>query len=154
MKLMNLLYGLCLLGWLSAIQASTPTQQAQPEQDHSHHDHRAPLPEGSEGKVSCRSGAFVEATAILNSTMEIAAALPASTPERTQAEINNLLYIAIKQAHDEARCVQGVLRHGYDQSFIAILQRAGALAKARGMRDEVAQWTERAIATIKVADKR
>jgi|GEM_PF-1218264 len=107
--------------------------------DHDHHDHskRAPLPAGSETAARCRSGAFVEAAAMLNSTVEISQALPADTPERTRSEIDVLLYTALKQAHDEVHCVLGTLTYGYDRSFAEVIYRATILSKGRAIKPEI-----------------
>jgi hypothetical protein len=104
------------------------------------HDHaRHPLPEGSEASLACRSGAFLEASAILNSVIEITQRLPHDSPAAVRSELDIILYTALKQAHSEVACVQTVLTHGYHQSFAEIIERATVLAKARGLKPEVIQ---------------
>jgi hypothetical protein len=119
---------------------------------HQHnHDVRASLPEGSETAIACRSGAFVEAAAMLNSTVEIAMALPPNTPERTRAEVDVLLYTALKQAHSEVTCVTGTLKRGYDRSFAEIIERATVLAKSRGLKPEIVSLGTKTSAALRAS---
>jgi hypothetical protein len=125
-------------------RGSQETRSKDLHANHAHHqerehDHnaRAPLPPGSETVIACRSGAFVEAASMLNSIVEIAMALPPNTPERTRAEVDVLLYTALKQAHSEVSCVTGTLKLGYDRSFAEIIERATMLAKSRGLKPEI-----------------
>jgi hypothetical protein len=131
---------LCVVALANAESARNGTNQ------HDHDHAPSALPSGSVAAVRCRSGAFVEAAAMLNSIMEIAAALPADSPRaanhdprqaRIRHEIDVLLYIALKQAHDEVHCVQGVLTHGYDRSFREIIARATTLVRTRGLKRDV-----------------
>jgi len=111
--------------------------------DHDHdHDQRAPLPAGSSLAIRCRSGAFVEASSIVNSVVEIAAALPVDTDARTRRELDSVLYTALKQARTEVECVQGGLRHGYEHAYALVIRRGGALATERGLSADIAAMAE------------
>ncbi len=173
MKLLRLVSQLIIVAGYLAVSASACAAESLATNAIAHdHEHAASaLPSGNVASVSCRSGAFVEAAAILNSTMEIAAALPAdlnrksnggvggavsraalhedARQARIHSEIDILLYTALKQAHDEAQCVQGILSHGYDRSFREIIARATTLVRTRGLKADVIDLGE---ATLSILD--
>lgn len=124
-------------------ESAHPPQVQSTIGNHDHdHDQRAPLPAGSESAQACRTGAFVEASAVLNSTMEITDALAFDAANKIRTQIDNLLYTALKQAHSEVHCVKGVLRHGYHRSFLQIIERATLMAKVRGLNADVVELGE------------
>ncbi len=86
----------------------------------------------------CRQGAFVEASGIINSAVEMHRALPKTTPERTRAELDTVLYTALKQARSEVHCVAGVITHGYDKSYAESIRRGMGMARERGLSADVA----------------
>lgn len=108
-------------------------------QNHAHHEHSVatPLPAGSHLDAACRQGAFLEASSILNSVIEISFALSADVPEHTRRELDSILYTALKQARTEVHCVQGGLGHGYHEDFAQIIERSGQLASLRGLSPDV-----------------
>jgi len=120
---------------------STPAGMSTPAPGHEH-DHRAPLPVGASLAIRCRSGAFVEASSIINSVVEIAAALPADTDARTRRELDSVLYTALKQARTEVECVQGGLTHGYQHAYALVVRRGAALATERGLSPDIAAMAE------------
>ena len=82
---------------------------------------------------ACRQGAFLEASSIINSVVDIALSLPQGTPERTRKELDTVLYTALGQAKSEVHCVAGALEHGYGRSFAEIVRRGADLARMRGL---------------------
>jgi hypothetical protein len=117
------------------------------------HDHAAmhaprSLPPGSSVPHACRSGAFVEASRIVNSVVEIAQALPANTPERTRAELDTVLYTALKQAKSEVHCVTGGLSYGYERSYAAVISRGIALARSRQLSSDVLDLGDSVVAAL------
>jgi hypothetical protein len=86
---------------------------------------------------SCRQGAFMEAEKILGSVVNVDRLLPKETPEVARAELDSILYTALKMARSEMHCVSGVLTNGFDRSFADTARRAVALAKARGLKKDV-----------------
>jgi hypothetical protein len=132
------LLALALAG-CSTLPPPPPVSASISAQDHAHdHDVRAPLPPGTSLAVACRVGAFVESSSIINSVIEIAAALPPDTPERTQNELNSVLYTALKQAQSEVHCIQGGLSYGYQEAYAAIIERGAQLAQLRGLSPDIA----------------
>lgn len=123
--------------WLALLCGCSAVPVA-PPQHHHDHDARPPLPPGTSLAVACRVGAFVESSSIINSVIEIAAALPPDTPERTQNELNSVLYTALKQAQSEVHCIQGGLSYGYQESYAAIIERGAQLAQLRGLSPDIA----------------
>jgi len=137
------LIAVLLAGCAQAPSVGAEMAEQQHEQEHDHnHDQRAPLPAGSSLAIRCRSGAFVEASSIINSVVEIAAALPEDTDARTRRELDSVLYTALKQARSEVECVQGGLRHGYQHAYALVIRRGGALALERGLSADIATMAE------------
>jgi hypothetical protein len=119
--------------------------------DHSHHGHAhadKPLPDSVQTAHACRAGAFVEAASIVNSTVDIAMALPPNTGERTRAELDTILYTALKQAKSEVHCVSGALSFGYDRSFAGVIKRGVALAQSRRLKQEVIDAGNSVVASL------
>ena len=120
---------------------------------HAAHDHASmhaprPLREGVNAAAPCRAGAFVEASNIINSVVEIAMALPANTPERTRAELDTVLFTALKQAKSEVHCVAGVLSFGYDRSYAGVIRRGVALAQSRRLSTDIVELGNSVVAAI------
>lgn len=117
-----------------------------------HHGHPAhaekPLPAKVQTAHACRSGAFMEAASIINSTVDIAMALPPNTSERTRAELDTILFTALKQAKSEVHCVSGALQFGYERSFAGIIKRGVALAQSRRLNSEVIEAGQSVIAAL------
>jgi hypothetical protein len=99
--------------------------------------------------TGCRSGAFVEASGILGSVAQIADTLPAATAERTRAELDTVLFTALKQARAEVHCVAGGLSHGYDRAYAQTIERATRLARQRGLHADVVRTGEEAVAALR-----
>jgi hypothetical protein len=119
--------------------------------DHSHHGHShadKPLPDSVQTAHTCRAGAFVEAASIVNSTVDIAMALPPNTGERTRAELDTILYTALKQAKSEVHCVSGALSFGYERSFAGVIKRGVALAQSRRLKQEVIEAGNSVVAAL------
>jgi hypothetical protein len=119
---------------LSGCALAPPTKQHPHDHDH---DARAPLPAGATLSTACRQGAFLEASSIINSLVEVYRALPPNAPPTVLIELDSALYVALKQANADAHCVAGGLRHGYDQSFAEILERGATVAEMRGLKADV-----------------
>jgi hypothetical protein len=118
---------------------------------HGHHVHshaEKPLPESTRTAHTCRAGAFVEAASIVNSTVDIAMALPPNTGERTRAELDTILFTALKQAKSEVHCVSGALSFGYDRSFAGVIKRGVALAQSRRLKQEVIEAGNSVVAAL------
>lgn len=130
-----------VIGWQVGTSHQGVAQQSHSLADsvHAHMHHRPDSRAALETAAACRSGAFVEAVAILNSVDEISHKLPASTEERTRAELDTVLFTALKQAHAELPCVAGVLSHGYDRAYAETIDRAVTLARMRELHPDVAQ---------------
>ncbi len=120
----------------------------------SHADHHAhahadrPLPDSVQTAHVCRAGAFLEAASIINSTVDIAMALPPNTTERTRAELDTILYTALKQAKSEVHCVSGALNFGYERSFAGVIKRGVALAQSRRLKQEVIEVGMSVVASL------
>jgi hypothetical protein len=133
--------------WLIVIVAAAITAaggcaslQGAHDSHDAHHAHAhadRPLPESTRTAHVCRAGAFVEAASIVNSTVDIAMALPPNTNERTRAELDTILFTALKQAKSEVHCVSGALSFGYERSFAGVIKRGVALAQSRRLKPEV-----------------
>jgi hypothetical protein len=125
-------------------------QHERHDHDHDHdHDQRAPIPAESATSHVCRSGAFLEAAAILNSTMEISDVLTPEVAARSKASLDVLLFTALKQAHDEVHCVAGTFKKGYGRSFTEIIERAVVLAKVRGLSADAIGFGERTLERLR-----
>ena len=99
--------------------------------------------------AACRSGAFVEASGILGSVAQIADQLPAATPERTRAELDTVLFTALKQARAEVHCVAGGLTLGYDRAYAQTVERATQLARQRGLHADVVALGQETAAALR-----
>lgn len=99
--------------------------------------------------AACRSGAFVEASGILGSVAQIADQLPAATTERTRAELDTVLFTALKQARAEVHCVAGGLTHGYDRAYAQTVERATQLARQRGLHADVVALGQETAAALR-----
>jgi hypothetical protein len=97
---------------------------------------------------ACRTGAFVEAAGILNSVALIAERLPPQTPERTRAELDTVLFTALRQARAEVHCVAGRVAPGYERSYAQTIERAGLLARQRGLHPDVSELAQQTAATL------
>jgi len=96
-----------------------------------------PLRDGVQAEFACRSGAYMQASAILGSLLEVSRQLPADTPERARQELDGILYVAMKQARAEVHCVAGTLPRGYDRALAETMQHSVALARSRGLSQDV-----------------
>jgi hypothetical protein len=99
--------------------------------------------------AACRSGAFVEASGILGSVAQIADQLPATTTERTRAELDTVLFTALKQARAEVHCVAGGLTHGYDRAYAQTVERATQLARQRGLHADIVALGQETAAVLR-----
>lgn len=76
-----------------------------------HHDHATPtISSDVQTPQRCRAEAFVDASNIIISVVEIAMALPANTLNRTRAEFDTALYIALPK-HYTADCTSVFENH-------------------------------------------
>ncbi|MGL4230613.1 MAG: hypothetical protein ACRDAM_22000 [Casimicrobium sp.] len=96
----------------------------------------------------CRAGAFVEASSIVNSVVEIAMALPPNTPERTRAELDAVLYTALKQAKSEVHCVVGALSFGYERAYAGVIKRGVGLAQSRRLSKDIVDLGNELVSTL------
>jgi hypothetical protein len=90
----------------------------------------------------CRAGAFVEASKLVNSLVQMAKDLPAQTPKSFYAELDTMLYTALTQARAEVHCVVGGLQFGYEKAYAGIMRYGAALARARGLPQKVVQQAQ------------
>ncbi len=115
---------------------------------HAHgHDHKGPseadiqrvlaLNQGKPILPSCRQGAFVEASNMINTIVQMHNSLAPSTPALVLADLDSLLYTALKQAKSEVHCVAGGLSFGYDKSYALSIQRGIKMAQARKLSPDV-----------------
>jgi hypothetical protein len=119
-----------------------------------HHAERNRLP--LQSQTPCRNGAFLEATYVINSVVEVANQLPAETKRMTRVELDNILFTAMKQAKNEVHCVAGTMTFGYDRSFAVSIEKGIKLAKSRGLAQEViamGETTIQSLQTNQVASK-
>jgi hypothetical protein len=117
--------------------------------EHALHDHAdRPLPANTEVAHKCRAGAFVDASNIVNSVVEIAMALPPNTPDRTRAELDTVLYTALRQANSEVHCVAGALSYGYERSYAGVIRRGVALAQSRRLSADIIELGNKVVATL------
>jgi hypothetical protein len=114
-----------------------------------HHAHSQTAHNSADLHTGCRQGAFVEAAGILNSVAEIAHQLPAGTPDRTRAELDTVLYTALRQAHSEVHCVAGGLRFGYDKAYAQTLDRVTDLARQRDLHPDVQRLGQETSAALR-----
>jgi hypothetical protein len=121
------------------------------DQAHMHADR--PLSKSIQTAHPCRAGAFVEASSIVNSVVEIAMALPPTTSERTRAELDTVLYTALKQAKSEVHCVVGALSFGYDRAYAGVIKRGVGLAQSRRLSKDIVDLGNEIVATLE-ANKR
>lgn len=84
----------------------------------------------------------------MNSVVEIAMALPTNTGERTRAELDTVLYTALKQAKSEVHCVVGALSFGYERAYAGVIKRGVALAQSRGLAKEIVDLGNEVVATL------
>jgi hypothetical protein len=80
----------------------------------------------------CRSGAFLDAIVMMNSSMRAQGALRDADAQATQiatAELGAILNIALKQAVAEYHCIEGKLPISYAQNYGDTLRAAIATAK-------------------------
>ncbi len=80
----------------------------------------------------CRSGAFLDAMIIMNSSMRAHGALnvvDASASRVASAELGAILNIALKQAVAEYHCIEGKLPLSYAQNYGDTLRRGITTAK-------------------------
>ncbi len=114
---------------------------------------KKPGPRDIQTANPCRAGAFVEASSIVNSVVEIAMALPPNTTERTRAELDTVLYTALKQAKSEVHCVVGALSYGYERAYAGVIKRGVALAQSRGLSNDIVVLGNELVSTLE-ANKR
>jgi hypothetical protein len=125
-----------LLGCASSPDApQPPPQNAQTQRAQVNAE--KPLAPSIQTANPCRAGAFVEASGIVNSVVEIAMALPPNTSERTRAELDTVLYTALKQAKSEVHCVVGALSFGYERAYAGVIKRGVALAQSRRLSKDI-----------------
>jgi hypothetical protein len=96
----------------------------------------------------CRPGAYLEADRTLNSVVVLHRTLPADTPKNAAGELDSILYTALQQAKSEVHCVAGTLTHGYDKAFADTMRKAVAIAKQRGLSQDVTNIGEEVIAAL------
>jgi hypothetical protein len=96
----------------------------------------------------CRAGAFMDAEKIIGAIVGASEKLPANTPPGARDHLHAALFVALKQAKDEAHCVAGVLPYGYDRTFINTIRRGMNLAKLRGLNKDFVQIGEDAIVIL------
>ena len=130
-------------GWLVA-RVTTPNP-VQPQPIPSLTPENKPLTRAS---IPCRTGAFMEASAILNSVLDISNSLPQDTSEQTRAELDTILYTVFKQAKSEVHCVAGGLQYGYDRAFADTFRRGVQLAKSRHLSSDVIEVGLNVILTL------
>jgi hypothetical protein len=95
------------------------------------------LNQGKPQLPSCRQGAFVDASNMINTVVQISSAIPPNTSALVRADLDSLLYTALKQAKSEVHCVAGGLSYGYDKSFALSIERGIKLAQARNLSPDI-----------------
>ena len=123
-----------------------PDYEARLDLMHAHH--ASALPQGTQAKVACRNGAFVEASSIVGSTVEIMRTLPPQVPTRAREELDSTLYVALKQARAEVHCVAGTLTHGYERSFADTIRHGVETARIRGLGPDVIALGQTTVAIL------
>jgi hypothetical protein len=96
----------------------------------------------SQTSSRCRGGAFVEASKLVNSLVQMAKDLPPQTPKSVYAELDTMLYTVLTQARGEVHCVAGGLQFGYEKAYAGIMRYGAALARARGLPQKVVQQAQ------------
>jgi hypothetical protein len=112
-----------------------------------HHEHGGPskadldrvlaIHQGKPQLPPCRPGAFVEASNMINTIVQVSTSLPANTKPLIFADLDSLLYTALKQAQSEVHCITGGLTKGYDNSYAQSIERGVQLAQSRGLSNDI-----------------
>jgi hypothetical protein len=126
--------------------ASMPRAAVKPAMTHSAELVRP----NSQTDSRCRAGAFVEASKLINSLVQMAKDLPPQTPKSVFAELDTMLYTSLEQARAEVHCVAGGLQFGYEKAYAGIMRYGAALARVRGLPKKVVQQAEETARLLEV----
>jgi hypothetical protein len=140
-------------GCASMLGATGSNEAHDPHAHHAHMHADRPLPASVQTAHTCRAGAFVEASGIVNSVVEIAMALPPNTSERTRAELDTVLYTALKQAKSEVHCVVGALSFGYERAYAGAIKRGVALAQSRQLSKDIVDLGNAVVTTLEANNR-
>jgi hypothetical protein len=122
------------------------------------HDHKGPseadiqrvlaLNQGKPILPKCRQDAFVDASNMINTIVQINKGLPPTTPALVHSDLDSLLYTTLKQAKSEVHCVAGGLTNGYDKSYAISIQRGMKMAEARKLSPDVVAIGQSVVDTL------